>query len=297
MSAKTGKGSRSLPSIFISYSHADEKWKDRVVTEFRVLESEGNFEVWDDRRIAAGDDWSPAIEKALTEASVAILLISAEFLTSRFIKVEEVPQLLKRRKKEGLRVIPLIVWPCAWQQVSWLKGIQSRPLDGRPLAKGSEYQIRQDLADLVTEVAGLLGASRKASSPLDSSPELSPANIQPRYQDDHIRTLSQALEAAYESKETLLSAGQDTTAVTQEILSLKRRMREGPQLKAGEFLWEGRLKLLEPLGSGGFATIWRGLDRKRHELVAIKVLHGQHVEDRSRRERFFRCHAECARLY
>jgi serine/threonine protein kinase len=61
-------------------------------------------------------------------------------------------------------------------------------------------------------------------------------------------------------------------------------MRQGPQLKAGEFLWEGRLKLLEPLGSGGFATIWKGLDRKRHELVAIKVLHGQHVEDRSHRE-------------
>jgi hypothetical protein len=157
-----------------------------------------------------------------------------------------------------------------------------------PLAKGSEYQIRQDLADLVTEVAGLLGTLRKASGPLDSSTESDPANIQPRYQDDHIRTLSEALEAAYERQETLLSTGQDTTAVTQEILSLKRQMREGPQLKAGEFLWEGRLKLLEPLGSGGFATIWKGIDRKRHELVAIKVLHDQHVEDRSRRERFFR---------
>ena len=288
MSAKTDKGSRSPPSIFISYSHADESWKDRVVKQLRVLEYEKHLEVWDDRRIDAGDDWYPAIEQALTEASVSILLISDDFLTSQFILGKEVPRLLKRRKEEGLRVIPLIVWPCAWQQVSWLKDIQSLPLDGCPLAKGSEYQIRQDLADLVTEVAGLLGASRKASSPLDSSPESSPANVQPRFQDDHIRTLSEALEVAYERQETLLSAGQDTTAVTQEILSLKRQMREGPQLKAGDFLWDGRLKLLERLGSGGFATIWKGIDRKRHELVAIKVLHGQHVEDRSRRERFFR---------
>jgi serine/threonine protein kinase len=72
-------------------------------------------------------------------------------------------------------------------------------------------------------------------------------------------------------------------------------MREGPQFQAGEFLWEGRLKLLESLRSGGFATIWKGIDRQRHELVAIKVLHGQHVEDRSCRERFFAARAEWRR--
>jgi hypothetical protein len=263
MSAKTGKGSGSSPSIFISYSHADESWKNRVVKQLRVLEPEENFKVWDDRRIAAGEDWYPAIEQALTEASVSILLISEDFLTSQFILGEEVPRLLKRRREEGLRVIPLIVWPCAWQRVSWLKGIQSRPLDGRSLAKGSEYQIRQDLADLVAEVVDLLGASRGASSPLDSSTESSPVNIKPRFQNEWMRELSETLKAAYERRDELLIAGQDTSAVTQEILSLKRQMREGPLLKAGEFLWDGRLKLLEPLGSGGFTTIWKGC-RNRH---------------------------------
>ncbi len=284
------KPSRELnyPSVFISYSHADEEWKNRLVKQLRVLEPEGNFEVWDDRRIAAGDDWYPAIERALNEASAAILIISDDFLTSRFIQGEEVPRLLKRREEEGLRVIPLIVWPCAWQRVRWLKGIQSRPKDGRPLAKGSEYQIRQDLADLVTEVDDLLRTLRDASSPLVSSSESIPANVQPRFQNEGMRTLSEALEAAYERQEKLLISGKDTTAVRKEILDLKREMRKGVQLKAGEFLWDGRLKLLEPVGSGGFATIWKGYHRRRRELVAIKVLHGQHVEDRSRRERFFR---------
>jgi hypothetical protein len=101
------------PTIFISYSHADEKWKNRLVKQLNVLVSEGRFEVWDDRRIAAGDNWYPAIAAAINTASVAILLISDDFLTSGFIRREEVPRLLKRRAEQGLRVIPLIIWPCA----------------------------------------------------------------------------------------------------------------------------------------------------------------------------------------
>ena len=52
----------TAPSIFISYSHKDEEWKDRVVTHLRVLEMEDMLDVWDDRRIEAGDDWFPEIE-------------------------------------------------------------------------------------------------------------------------------------------------------------------------------------------------------------------------------------------
>ncbi len=146
----------SRPSIFISYSHKDEAWKDRLVTQLRVLEMEGILDVWDDRRIEAGADWFPEIEQAIERASVAILLISADFLTSKFILGEEVPRLLERRQKEGLRVIPLIVRPCAWKVLRWLSPIQARPKDGRPLSGGSEHQIEEDLAALAKEVAGII---------------------------------------------------------------------------------------------------------------------------------------------
>ena len=155
-------------TIFISYSHADEEWKNRLVKQLNVLAFEGYFEVWDDRRIAAGDNWYPAIEAAINTASVAILLISEDFLTSSFIRGEEVPRLLRRRAEQGLRVIPLIIWPCAWQRLNWLSGMQARPTDGRPLAKGNEYQIRVDLAALVEEVDDLLRPLRQghgSSSP------------------------------------------------------------------------------------------------------------------------------------
>jgi hypothetical protein len=142
--------------VFISYSHKDEAWKDRLLTHLGVLQSQGLLELWDDRRIAAGEDWYAAIQAAMRRASVAVLLISADFLTSKFILGEEVPRLLARRDAEGVRVIPLIVRPCAWQVVPWLRRLQARPRDGRPLSAGSESQVDADLAALAVELYELL---------------------------------------------------------------------------------------------------------------------------------------------
>ena len=50
-------------------------------------------------------------KKTIERCDVAVLLISADFLTSPFILDQEVPQLLQRRQEQGIRVIPLIVRP------------------------------------------------------------------------------------------------------------------------------------------------------------------------------------------
>ena len=42
------------PTVFISHSHQDEEWKNRLVRQLRVLELEGAYELWDDQKIAAG---------------------------------------------------------------------------------------------------------------------------------------------------------------------------------------------------------------------------------------------------
>src|SRR2546421_12148971 len=93
------------PIVFISYSHKDEEWKDRVVTHLGVVRR-GEVELWDDRRISAGAAWEQEIHNAMARAGAAILLVSANFLTSKFILNEEVPRLLQRRMDEGMHIIP-----------------------------------------------------------------------------------------------------------------------------------------------------------------------------------------------
>ncbi|TAN46721.1 MAG: toll/interleukin-1 receptor domain-containing protein [Methylococcaceae bacterium] len=150
-----------MSRIFISYSHQDEAWKNRVAAQLGVLAQQGMLEVWDDQRIAAGDDWLPAIETALGQCDVALLLVSAAFLNSNFILRQEIPPLLQRRAAEGVRVIPVIIRPCAWRKIPWLAAIQGRPKDGTPLSSMSENGAEQALADLAEEVWGL------CSSPCD----------------------------------------------------------------------------------------------------------------------------------
>lgn len=150
-------------SVFISYSHLDEDWKGRVASHLKVLGIDDELEIWDDRRIEKGDDWLPEIRAAMDRAAVAVLLISKGFLTSRFIQGTEVPHLLKRRREEGLRVIPLFVRPCAWQAVDWLAAIQGGPKDGKTLSEHRKPQAEKILADLALEIRSWLKGDMPAS--------------------------------------------------------------------------------------------------------------------------------------
>ncbi|MCP5051745.1 MAG: toll/interleukin-1 receptor domain-containing protein, partial [bacterium] len=158
-----------MKTIFISYSHKDETWKDRLVTQLKVLEMEDYFVVWDDRKIKTGDDWLPEIEKALDEADIAVLMVTADFLTSKFIKEKEIPTLLERREKEGLRVIPVIVKPCPWNAVEWLSKIQATPKDGHPLMGFDEFGIEKELAALAEKIYRRIRGEEQ--EPEDPTPE------------------------------------------------------------------------------------------------------------------------------
>lgn len=144
------------PTIFISYSHKDEIWKDRLMTHLQVLALEDKFDIWEDRQIAAGDDWFAEIEQGINQASLAVLLVTANFLISEFIRRQEVSRLLERRRALGMRIYPIIVAPCPWQRVDWLAKIQVRPKDGKPLASGNEYQIDETLSNIALEIEQLL---------------------------------------------------------------------------------------------------------------------------------------------
>jgi hypothetical protein len=54
--------------VFVSYAHADEKWKDRLLMQLAPLIREGNIRVWHDGLIQTGAKWESEIEQALMRA-------------------------------------------------------------------------------------------------------------------------------------------------------------------------------------------------------------------------------------
>src|SRR3954469_19980803 len=99
----------SRTKVFISYSHADRDWLDRLKRHLKPLVREGRLECWDDTHIRPGDDWKQEIRNALDTAQVAVLLISADFFASDFIDENELPPLLAAAQENGVRILPVII--------------------------------------------------------------------------------------------------------------------------------------------------------------------------------------------
>ncbi len=160
----------TLPLIFISYSHKDEDWKDRLGTHLAVLENLGKVELWDDRDIETGQKWYDDIKDKLTRAKIAICVITENFLASEFCMKEEIPAFLTKAEAEGMVLGLLLVRPCAWTVVPWLKsrrdGRQMYPRDGKSIAElRGEVQRTRALAQFVEWIAEKVETLPKSAVP------------------------------------------------------------------------------------------------------------------------------------
>jgi hypothetical protein len=172
----------TAPTVFISYSHQDEVWKDRLLEHLGVLEEEGLLKTWNDRNIGAGNEWLEEIRTAMSSALVAVFLVSAHSLKSKFIRHQEIPHLLNRREKEGMTFFPVIVKACVWDELSWLSRFQTRPRDGKPLAGFQSNRRDAELTKIAKEILSIVrnGAPQASSTNTPAATDLT--ILRPLYQ-------------------------------------------------------------------------------------------------------------------
>ena len=106
--------------VFISYSHDDVAWAQRFRVLLKPLVRRKQLRLWDDSAIRVGDEWHPAIERAIDRSRVALVLVSADFLASDYIMERELPALLTR----GVMLAPVLVGDCFWSVVPELAAVQ-----------------------------------------------------------------------------------------------------------------------------------------------------------------------------
>jgi formylglycine-generating enzyme required for sulfatase activity len=130
--------------LFISYSHHDLRWLDRLRVHLKPLEKIYRLERWDDSRIKAGDLWRQEIEEALARAEVALLLVSPDFLASDFIDSSELPSLFQSAREKGLRILWVPLRPSIWKKHPEIAKYQAIIPANKTLAQMSE--VEQDVA-------------------------------------------------------------------------------------------------------------------------------------------------------
>ena len=161
------------PTVLVSFHQHDSPWKERLMQHLGILARQGLVDLWDESRILAGDDSRTSIENAVTAAKVAVILLSADLLGSRVFSENDVPLLLQRRSKEGLRLFPVLLRACDWQAVHWLRAMHIWPHPIRAITAGPDPAIDADFAALAIAIRSELGVNKSIAAAYTPAPSAS----------------------------------------------------------------------------------------------------------------------------
>ncbi|MEH1901332.1 MAG: SUMF1/EgtB/PvdO family nonheme iron enzyme [Nostoc sp.] len=118
--------------VFCSYSHADEPLKIELAKHLSILEQQGVILTWHDRKIPPGREWDEQINENLNTADIILLLVSSDFISSKYCWGVEVTRAIERHEAGEACVIPIILRKVSWQSTPFAK-LQALPKNAQPV--------------------------------------------------------------------------------------------------------------------------------------------------------------------
>ncbi len=155
--------STKQPKVFLSYSHSDRQWVDRLLIHLRAIADK--VEVWYDSQIMVGASWSDEITKAISTADVAILLVSADYLASDFIADWELPTLLQSSAQGRTLILPVMISPAFLDPASPLLDFQFVNGQHRPLSELKRSEQDKVFVEVARAIQGWLPQLTRSREP------------------------------------------------------------------------------------------------------------------------------------
>lgn len=156
--------------IFVSYAHRNRR-TFRQIFDFICGIAKPGVELWVDERISAGDVWDDRIREEMARADIALVLVSQEYLTSRYCMEVEAVDFTRSRVDAGLVVVPFLLSPCQIDEHEWLARLQRVPRVGtfadvagqKAKRDGLLLELLRQLQTVVEDVKARPGHSAEAS--------------------------------------------------------------------------------------------------------------------------------------
>ena len=146
--------------LFLSYSHKDEDLRKKLETHLMSLQHQNVIRTWHDGKISPGAEWEKEIHANLERAQIILLLISADFIASKYCYGVELSRALERHRAGQVRVVPVILRPCDWQSTP-IGNLQAVPKEAKPVTL---WKNRDEA------FADIAAAIRKVSIELSKNP-------------------------------------------------------------------------------------------------------------------------------
>ena len=126
--------------IFISYSHKNIKYKEKLLTSLEALKQSYEIEAWHDGMIDAGGNIEENVKCALKTSDLVLLLITDNYLASYYCMKKELLEAIEREKNNKCKVIPVIFQETVLSDTLSFFEHNRVPEDGKPIATGFKNQ-------------------------------------------------------------------------------------------------------------------------------------------------------------
>lgn len=143
--------------LFFSYSHKDEALRNELGNHLKILEHQKLIASWHDRKISAGDEWNHQITVNQDTADIILLLISSDFIASKYCWDIEIKRAMELHESGKACVVPVILRRADWTNAPFSK-LQAVPKNAQPVTSFADrdeafhfitQQIRQVAESLI----------------------------------------------------------------------------------------------------------------------------------------------------
>ncbi|MEH2419596.1 MAG: GUN4 domain-containing protein [Nostoc sp.] len=245
--------------LFFSYSHKDEALRDELAKHLTILEWQGVISSWHDRKILPGQEWDHQINDNLNTADIILLLISSDFLFSKYCWDVEVKKAIKRHHAGDACVIPVILRSVDWSGAPFAK-LQALPKNAEPVVSRNWHNQDEAFTDVAR---GIRATAEKLKKERDERRQKQEADkLRLREQEEETRKLQQQQRERLRLQEQKEEADR-TQRQEAERLQRQQEQEKADRLQRQRVQEEAEKLRLEQQSTGNDLLSEKGVDYRR----------------------------------